>query len=132
MTASTWSHAGGVVRRAVDGEVEYLLVQASDNRDLWVLPKGHIENGETPEAAAVREVMEETGVRAAIIARAGETEFEQRGKPVRVIFYLMQYEGDIARTESRAVQWRRYEDALRVLTFDSNRHILMHAHAARA
>src|ERR1051325_5923127 len=64
---SQWSHAGGVVRRTVNDEVQYLIVAASDNPDIWVLPKGHIEKGETPEAAAVREVMEEAGVRASIV-----------------------------------------------------------------
>ncbi len=44
---SPWSHAGGVVRRTIDGEVVYLLVEANDNRDVWVLPKGHIEKGLT-------------------------------------------------------------------------------------
>ncbi len=40
--------------RTIDGELEYLLVEAKGNRDIWVLPKGHIEERETPEAAAVR------------------------------------------------------------------------------
>src|SRR4051812_45054298 len=94
---SQWSHAGGVVRRMVDDEPEYLLVEASDNRDIWVLPKGHIEKGETPEAAAVREIAEEAGVRASIVARAGESEYNVRGTTVRVIFFLMQYQGEVAR-----------------------------------
>jgi 8-oxo-dGTP diphosphatase len=129
---SSWTHAGGVVKRTVNDELEYLIVAASDNASVWVLPKGHIEKGETPEAAAVREVREEAGVRAAIVARAGESEFEVRGKLVRVIFFLMQYEGDIERTESRALTWRRYEDALTLLHFDSNRRILTQAHALNA
>src|ERR1700740_3198696 len=92
---SRWSHSGGVVRRTRNDELEYLIVAASDNPNIWVLPKGHIEKGETPEAAAVREVEEEAGVRATIVARAGSSTFEVRGKTVRVIFYLMQYQGGI-------------------------------------
>jgi len=125
---SRWSHAGGVVRRTSNDEPEYLIVAASDDPNIWVLPKGHIEKGETPEDAAVREVMEEAGVRAAIVARAGESEFEVRGKTVRVIFFLMQYEGEIARTEPRGLAWHRYEDALALLHFDSTRRILEQAH----
>ena len=46
-----YSHAGGVVARSADGEWEYLLVEARRSRGEWVLPKGHIETGETPEAS---------------------------------------------------------------------------------
>jgi 8-oxo-dGTP pyrophosphatase MutT (NUDIX family) len=126
---SKWSHAGGVVVRSTNGELEYLLVEASDNRGMWLLPKGHIEKGETPEAAAVREVDEEAGVRATIVARAGESEYEARGKTVRVVFFLMQYRGDTTRSEERAVAWRGYRDALALLHFENTRHILMQAHA---
>ena len=126
---SQWSHAGGVVRRTVNDEPEYLIVAASDNPDVWVLPKGHIEKGETPEAAAVREVMEEAGVRTAIVARVGESEYDVRRKTVRVIFFLMQYQGEITRTEARGLAWRRYEDALALLQFENTRRILTQAHA---
>lgn len=126
---SRWSHAGGVVVRGNGGKLEYLLVEASDTPGLWVLPKGRIEDGETPEAAAVREVMEEAGVRAVVGARVGESEYQVKGKPVRVIFYLMQHQGEVARDEARGVQWRRYEDALAQLHFENTRHILTRAHA---
>lgn len=57
------SHAGGIVfRRKGKDNVDFLLVQASKDRSQWVLPKGHIEPGEDPRMAAVREVKEETGV----------------------------------------------------------------------
>ena len=100
---SRWSHAGGVVVRLIDNDLHYLLVEASDNPGMWVLPKGHIEEGETPEAAAVREIIEEAGVRAAIVARAGESEYEVGSKRVRVVFFLMQYQGDIERAEDREI-----------------------------
>jgi len=129
MKKSKWSHAGGVVVRAMEGELQYLLVEASDSRGVWVLPKGHIERGETPEAAAVREVMEEAGVRAAIVARAGESEFEVDGKTVRTIFFVMQYQGEAGRTETRGLAWRPYKDALALLHFENSRRILMQAHA---
>ena len=115
--------------RIVDGQREYLLVEASRARGLWVLPKGHIEPGETAEAAAVREVEEEAGVRAAIIARAGESEFALNGKPVRTIFFLMRYLEDASAAEERAHAWYRYEDALSILHFDNLRRVLMQAHA---
>jgi 8-oxo-dGTP pyrophosphatase MutT (NUDIX family) len=113
----------------MEGELHYLLVEASDSRGVWVLPKGHIEKGETPEQAAVREVEEEAGVRAAIIRRAGESEFEVKGKTVRTVFFLMQYQGDADRTEKRGLAWRRYKDAVEQVHFDNTRQILRQAHA---
>ena len=54
--------AGGIVfRRNKKGELEFLLYQ--DARERWTIPKGHIEPGETAQAAAVREVGEEAGLK---------------------------------------------------------------------
>ena len=114
--------------RIVNGETEYLLVEASRRPGLWVLPKGHIEPGETAEAAAVREVEEEAGVRAAVVAPAGESEYLVGGKLVRTIFFLMRYETDISQTEERGRAWHRYEDALSLLPFDNLRRVLTQAH----
>jgi len=54
-----------------DGKV---LIAKRIKPPLWSLPGGRIEPGETPEAAAARELMEETGVTAEIVALAGERE----------------------------------------------------------
>ena len=54
---------GGVRVIVLDEEGRMLMVrQHHENRDIWMVPGGNIENGETSEAAAVREVMEETGL----------------------------------------------------------------------
>jgi 8-oxo-dGTP pyrophosphatase MutT (NUDIX family) len=44
-------------------------------RLLWSLPKGHVERGETEEDTAVREVMEETGIRGAVVGKLGTIDF---------------------------------------------------------
>jgi hypothetical protein len=51
------------------------------------------------------------------------------GKPVRTVFFLMQYQGEASPTEERGREWRRYEDALGLLHFDNLRRVLMQAHA---
>jgi ADP-ribose pyrophosphatase YjhB (NUDIX family) len=48
---------------------------ASGKRVLWSLPKGHIEEGETPEQAAIREVAEETGIISSITKSLGVIDF---------------------------------------------------------
>ena len=53
----------------------YDLKDASGKRVLWSLPKGHIEEGETPEQAAIREVAEETGITSSITKSLGVIDF---------------------------------------------------------
>jgi ADP-ribose pyrophosphatase YjhB (NUDIX family) len=53
----------------------YDLKDASGKRVLWSLPKGHIEEGETPEEAAIREVAEETGINSSITKSLGVIDF---------------------------------------------------------
>lgn len=60
--------AGGIVRKIVNGEVFIVLIKSIGRPD-WVLPKGHVENGETIEEAAIREIGEETGLKNIIILR---------------------------------------------------------------
>ncbi len=74
------THAGGLVFRRREGEIHYLIVRAKPDPSHWVIPKGHIESGESPEAAAVREIWEETGVQAKIIASLGTSTFIYQGK----------------------------------------------------
>ena len=70
--------AGGLVV-ADDGVTEprAALIGRTDRRGrlLWSLPKGHIEEGETPEDTAVREVAEETGIIGEVVAPLGIIDF---------------------------------------------------------
>lgn len=55
----------------------------------YLFPKGHLEPDETLEGTAVREVAEETGLEAEIVARLGEVSFTYRGEEYQVTFFLM-------------------------------------------
>jgi len=86
------THGGGVVVRDVGGEAHYLLVRprTADSEAGWVLPKGHLEVGESTEEAAVREVREEVGIWARVRGEVGEVHFQVGGDEVRVVFHLME------------------------------------------
>jgi 8-oxo-dGTP pyrophosphatase MutT (NUDIX family) len=58
----TATSAGAIILREVDGELRIGLAHHDRPEKTWVLPKGHVEAGETIEQAALREIYEETGL----------------------------------------------------------------------
>lgn len=100
--------AGGIVVKDASDGPRILVTQHSAHKG-WDFPKGHIEKGETSEQAAVREVEEETGVKAEIIEKVDKSEYfyydptspriaglrGARGERVfkTVTFFLMKYAG---------------------------------------
>lgn len=84
------THAGGVVFRKRNDAIEYLLVQASTNRSEWVLPKGHIELGESARETAAREVQEETGCWAQVIHWIDDCRLGDGSEAPMVRFLLME------------------------------------------
>jgi 8-oxo-dGTP pyrophosphatase MutT (NUDIX family) len=110
------THAGGVVFRRSKKEVEYLVVQARKDPKTWVLPKGHIEPGETLHETAAREVLEETGVLAGVVADLGKSSYVDGETPVTVQYYLMEEAGKgRPRDRNRKARWRSYDEALTML-----------------
>ena len=115
------THAGGIVFRRDPDAVRYLAVTARGAPGEWVLPKGHIDPGETPEQAAVREIREETGVRAEVVAPAGAIAFPFRGRTARVVLFLMRCVAEEPAEEARTVRWGTYEETRARLTFADTR-----------
>ena len=94
--------AGGLVVDGIDGPRETqvaALIGRVDRRGrmLWSLPKGHIEQGETAEQTAIREVAEETGIQGHVLAALGSIDywFVTEGRRVHktVHHYLMRFSG---------------------------------------
>jgi len=125
------THAGGVVVRRDGPELRFLLVTARRQPGLWVFPKGHIEVGETPEQAAVREVVEEAGVEATVVAPIGATEFRSARGPVRAQFYLMDFVSETAPGEDRRLAWMTADEARRALIYEDARLLITRAASGR-
>jgi 8-oxo-dGTP pyrophosphatase MutT (NUDIX family) len=83
--------AGGVVVREAGQGFEVAVITPRGKK-VTALPKGHIDAGETPEGAAQREVLEETGVTGELVEKLGDVKYFYRfgGTPVRkqVSFFL--------------------------------------------
>jgi ADP-ribose pyrophosphatase YjhB (NUDIX family) len=67
--------AGGLVVNVDTGHAAVIGRLDRRGRLLWSLPKGHVEDGETAEQAAVREVAEETGIKSAVVASLGSIDY---------------------------------------------------------
>src|SRR6185436_17963511 len=124
--AQTLSHAGTVVFRERDGRRDYLVVSSSDGLN-WVLPKGHIDKGETPEVAALRELAEEAGVSGATVVPLSVQHYERRGKDVAIQYFLVRERGSTATKEKRTVRWESLDTALELLSFPEARAALQEA-----
>jgi 8-oxo-dGTP pyrophosphatase MutT (NUDIX family) len=117
------THAGAVVFRKRDSQVLYLVVSSSDGIN-WVVPKGHIDPGETPEVAALRELAEEAGVVGEIVASLSARDFVKTGKAARVQFFLVRETGSVDSIENRAICWEDETAARQLLTFAEAREAL--------
>ena len=118
------THAGGIVTSRRGNTPTYLLTRASSPPYDWVLPKGHIESGETPERAAAREVLEETGVEARIVKALGDVTIESKRRDIRVRYFLMRFRRMGTAEESREIRWCSMRDAVRRLPHDSAREMV--------
>jgi 8-oxo-dGTP pyrophosphatase MutT (NUDIX family) len=122
------THAGGVVVRSRDARVWFLLVSARRQPDQLVLPKGHIEPGESVENAACREVLEEAGVIARIVDRLGTIHYGPARIGVCAQFFLMEFVSEGASSEGRRRAWLSLDEAVAAIPFDDTKQLLRDAH----
>jgi 8-oxo-dGTP pyrophosphatase MutT (NUDIX family) len=125
--------AGGLVVDGRDQHARAALIGRLDRRGRlrWSLPKGHVEAGETTEAAAVREVAEETGITGRVVAPLGTIDFwfvaEGRRVHKTVHHYLMLAAGgelsddDI---EVEQVEWVPLTQLADRLAYDDERRLI--------
>ena len=125
--------AGGVLVRRLRGRWMLAVIRpAGKPHGLWVLPKGQLDEGESSETAALREVAEETGARGRSLGKLGDTRywFSWDGERVFkvVSFFLVRYEdgrlGDIPeefRHEVADVRWLPLDEAPARLAYRGER-----------
>lgn len=132
--------AGGVVFRRTGGGVEILVLQHEGGK--WMLPKGTIEAGETPEGVALREVREETGLSQVRVVRdLGQERYsffwrtEDAFYDKTVHYFLLEFLGGEEPTPQHeegfvAAEWVPVDVALTRIKYKETREIVRRAREA--
>lgn len=129
--------AGGVAFRINKAEIEVAIVAVNPSLR-WQLPKGLIDEGESEEQAALREVREEAGIECAIIEKLETVEYwyfaTQKGNSVRyhkfVHFFLLEFiSGDVRNHdyEIAEARWVSPDKAIEMLAFKSEKDVVKKA-----
>jgi len=111
--------AGGLVVRRHGGELQIVVVHRPEQDD-WSYPKGKLEEAETFEDAALREVHEETGMECRLLRFIGHTEYTDRKSRPKVVAYwvMAAYAGTFSPNEEvDELQWLGLPEASQILTY---------------
>ena len=117
--------AGGIVFRHGEKGIEILLIQ--DAKDRWTIPKGHIEEGETAQQTARREIGEEAGLKDVdILGWLGKIHFRYRRIDKLVLMttqiYLVRAKGDTNAIQKEewmnGIKWFSFAEALDLIEYE--------------
>jgi 8-oxo-dGTP pyrophosphatase MutT (NUDIX family) len=118
--------AGGIVCREDESGIRILAVHRPRYDD-WSLPKGHVDPGETLEAAALREVHEETGYRCEMTGLAGIASYTTGTGEHKVVHYWVMsvIDGTFApNDEVDRIAWVSPDEAIDLLSYDLDRDLI--------
>jgi 8-oxo-dGTP pyrophosphatase MutT (NUDIX family) len=122
---------------APSGIAQPLFLIIRDSYDNWGFPKGHVEDGERPEAAAVREVSEETGLGSLTVRSSIDTidwYFRFRGRLIHKVCHFFLMETTQAETAPQhaegitACRWVAYGEATESISYGNARQVLRRAY----
>ncbi|MBQ7794764.1 MAG: NUDIX domain-containing protein [Clostridia bacterium] len=119
---------GAVIWRSVEGRREYLLILNKKGNAMghWGFPKGHVEEGETEQQTAKREILEETGIVADSFSEGFRVVSSYNPAPDvekdSVYFLCRINDSDITLQESEVAEfrWCDFDSARKLLTFDDS------------
>lgn len=120
--------AGGIVLRLE--ATPLIAVVRLRKRNEWVLPKGKLDDGETPREAAAREAMEETGNDVAVHEFLGTLVQDAAGRCKVVHYWRMEANGEQVHEltdDVKAVAWLPLDAAVKQLSREHERAFLAHA-----
>ena len=123
---------GAVIFTTINNQIHYLLIKRISG--FYGFPKGHVENKETEEETALREIQEEVGIKATLIS-GFKTEDEYvlpRKKNVkkRVVYFLGYYQNQDIHYQKEEVSDAilvEFENAIQLLQFESSKRIITEA-----
>jgi 8-oxo-dGTP pyrophosphatase MutT (NUDIX family) len=118
--------AGGLIVRRHHGALEIAVVHRPVHQD-WSFPKGKLEEGETFELAALREVEEETGMACRLVRFIGHTEYvDRKGRPKAVAYWVMVAQaGSFApNAEVDEMRWVTLDGASALLSYPRDRELV--------
>jgi 8-oxo-dGTP pyrophosphatase MutT (NUDIX family) len=122
---ATTREAGAIAIRDNHHPRQFLLVRAKQADGQWIFPKGHIEPNETPGDAALRELREEAGIEGRLLGKLGKLRFPYGGELIDVDYFLVEALDEGASEEGRGRVWLTFDEAIRKLTFDDARNLLV-------
>lgn len=119
--------AGALAYVVMGGEPYFLLVTSRTRPDTWIFPKGHVEEGETTERCAQRELFEEAGVSGTVVTALGSVLAEvptAGGLGAEVHYFLVLEERRVDPQEGRQREWLPYARARARLAYEGTRQML--------
>lgn len=124
---------GAVVFRNINGEKRFLLIKNKRSAH-WGFPKGHVEEGETDEQTATREVLEETGLHISIFPDfKAKSNYTIQGRIDKTVLIFLATTADtqtvIQQSEIEDYIWLGFDACLNTLNYENDKNILTRAKA---